>query len=125
MNIVFFNIDGFPNKIAKVSAGVDENNPFVEFSMNIENIDPVEFETFRQNVDDCVSCTLCLGNDEHLKFDYEKSMVSFDLLNIKISFVNRCAPECLREVLCDLLTAETENSDEHDNDVDKENDAEN
>jgi len=104
MNIDFLNIDGYnnPNKMAKVSAGVDEENPFVEFSMNIENINPIEFETFIKNVDNCVSCSLCLGNNEYLKFDYEKSMVSFDLRNVEISFVNKCAPECLREVLCDL-----------------------
>ena len=41
-------------------------------------------------------------------------MVSFDLRDIKISFVNKYAPECLREVLCDLLTDGTKNSDKHD-----------
>jgi hypothetical protein len=104
MNIIFFNIDESDNlnKTVKVSAGLTEENPFVEFLMNIGNIDSVELETFIKKVDKCKSCVLNLGNNESLKYDYLESMVSFDLHNIKISLVNKCAPEILRETLCDL-----------------------
>ena len=105
MNINFLEITGFPNKNVKVCAGMDEVT-FVEFMMNIENIDQDEVEIFRKKVDDCVSCTLCLGNDQNLDYDFEKSKINFDLHDIKVSFVNREAPESLREVLCDFMIDE-------------------
>lgn len=85
-----------------LSAGI-ENETFAKFSMNVDNVDPKEFEIFSQNVGNCVSGTLWLGDRECIEYDYEKSMVSFNLCDIKVSFVNKHAPECLREVLCDML----------------------
>ncbi len=53
----FLNIDGVSNKKSKVSAGkisAGVEITFVEFNMNIDDIDPAEFDTFRNEVENCV-----------------------------------------------------------------------
>lgn len=53
-------------------------------------------------MDECDSYILHLSDDEYIEYNYDESKALFNLQNIKMSFVNNNAPECLREALCDL-----------------------
>jgi len=98
MNINFLNSVENPDERTrvKISAGLDDKI-FVEFWINISNIDSKESEIFTEKMDECESYTLHLSDNEYIEYNYDESKALFNLHDIKISFVNNNAPECLFE----------------------------
>jgi hypothetical protein len=99
------NVDS--RKVAKVSAGNYDkmganDTMFLEFLVNMHDVDPTEFETFSESVMDHISCELDLGNNESIDYDFEDSSVTFNLKNLTVTLKNTTAPECLRECLSEI-----------------------